>query len=454
MAAKDIKDNLKSGSEARLIPVLADTSKENRATSVFLACLGAVDEFGKVMLGSIGQRVGKRARIECFTEVVLEHQEHKKDRPDGLIVLKVGSRQWSALVESKIAGSRLDHDQVARYVRIAKINGIDAVITISNQFAAIPTHHPIKLPKNQSRGVELYHWSWTFMLTQAILLLKAREGLHVDQAYLLNEMARYFRHDSSGVRPFDRMNPEWKEVVLRVKSGAALAKTSPEVESTVGSWHQEQRDLCLILSRRLGVSVSQRLSRLHRLNPEKRLKDDCEKLAKEKKLNTVFEIPDAAAALEVTADIARRTVSCFMSIEAPKDRKTAKARINWIIKQVATADPSDVFIEACWPARAAPTQMSLATVRESPLALAHVNARLVPTRFKISVVRDIAGRFSGSKTFIEELEHTVPDFYERIGEHLRQWVPPAPKIESAPKREEPDSHSFPKTVEEELPAGS
>ena len=37
----------KQGEEARLFPVLATTSKEGRTTSIVLACLNKVEEFGK-----------------------------------------------------------------------------------------------------------------------------------------------------------------------------------------------------------------------------------------------------------------------------------------------------------------------------------------------------------------------------------------------------------------------
>lgn len=45
------------------------------------------------------------------------------------------------------------------------------------------------------------------------------------------------------------------------------------------------------------------------------------------------------------------------------------------------------------------------------------------------MVKDLAGRFSGRKTFVEDLEKLVPDFYERIGQRLRAWAPPPPPIE-------------------------
>lgn len=48
---------LERGERTRLFPVLADTSKEGRCTSILLSCLVHVHEFGKSMMGSVDQRV-------------------------------------------------------------------------------------------------------------------------------------------------------------------------------------------------------------------------------------------------------------------------------------------------------------------------------------------------------------------------------------------------------------
>ncbi|MCH8863660.1 MAG: hypothetical protein IID51_14320, partial [Proteobacteria bacterium] len=313
---------LKQGSRARLIPVLADTSKENRATSVFLSCLMAVDDFGSRLLGTVGQRVGTRAKIQCFTEVVLEKALKKKDRPDGLIILEVGKRRWTALIEAKIGLSELDAEQLERYLEIAKINKIDAVITISNQLAALPTHHPVKIAKSKLRGRKLFHWSWMHVLTQAVLLLDTENTLDRDQRFILEEMVRYFRHDSSGIRQLGRMNAEWNDLALSVKNGAQLAKTSDEVVNAIAAWHQLQRDLCLILTRKLATPVSLRLTHAHKLNPESRLRDDCQQLAQKVSLRATLEVPDAAAPLNITADLLRRTITCSMRVNAPEDKKS------------------------------------------------------------------------------------------------------------------------------------
>ena len=67
-----LPDFLSSGEQARLIPVAADSNKEARATSILLATLMKVPPFARVMLASLGQRVGTRADVNCYTEVVFK----------------------------------------------------------------------------------------------------------------------------------------------------------------------------------------------------------------------------------------------------------------------------------------------------------------------------------------------------------------------------------------------
>lgn len=435
---RDLPDFLASGERARLIPVVADTSKEGRATSILLSTIMSVDDFAKSLLHGIGQRLGARAKIECYTQVVFKKcPADLKIRPDGFLILSIGRRTWSALFEAKIGKTSLDQDQIVKYCELAKLNGVDAVITLSNQLAALPTHHPIKLTKTLARGIDLYHWSWMYVLTQATLLLQDDEFRSAEQRYLLSEMVRYFTHASAGVATFDRMNPEWKDLVVKVQSGAALNKTAPEVENSVAAWHQEERDLCLLMSRKLGRQVTLTLSRAHRNDQVRRLKDDCELLVGSQKLLCILDVPDAAAVITVCADIGRRTVACAMHLAAPKDRKGSKSRINWLLRQLNESNPDNIFIKAIWPGRARDTLAALADLRENPRHLDADNASLVPQHFEVIMVRDLAGKFSGPRTFVEQLESAVPDYYEQVGQHLRAWIPPPPKIvETKPEQTE------------------
>lgn len=429
-----LPDYLATGEPARLIPVVADTSREQRSTSVLLAGMRSVRELREALLRSIGVRIGSRATLDAWTEVSFVNSEKTKpsDRPDGLLVIKTGKNTWRALVEAKIGNAELDAEQLSRYIQQAKQHKIDAVITISNQFTALPTHHPVTLPKSMTRGIELYHWSWMYILTQATLLLEKDNVDDEDQAFILQEVLRYFEHDSAGINSFDRMNREWKDVVSKVQSGATLARTSGEVQNTVSSWHQEQRDICLLMSRKIGENVNIKLSRAHRTDPLQRLRDDSEQLVKNKTLSFVLSVPHAAADLEVVAHLAKRTIRCSMKVQAPTDRKSTRARVNWIIRQLTKTEPNGITIKAIRPGRAEETQAPLAELIKNPAALDSATSSVVATGFDIFYLTDLAGRFSGNKVFIEELEAAVPHFYEQVGQYLKAWTPPPPKIKRTP----------------------
>ena len=63
-------------------------------------------------------------------------------------------------------------------------------------------------------------------------------------------------------------------------AGAVLPKTDASVEASVSSWHQEVRDLCLLMTRKLNAPVQAYISKPHRDDPELRMRDDCEHLSR------------------------------------------------------------------------------------------------------------------------------------------------------------------------------
>ena len=357
-------DFFTKGEKARLIPVAADSNKEVRATSVFLAAMMAVPPFAERMLETIGQKTGKRAEVSCFTEVAFKPAPDAKNlRPDGYMsVLSGRGRQWQAMFEAKIGNAEIDHDQVRAYAALAKDHGIDAVITISNQFVALPTHSLVSVGKVLDRYVTLYHWSWMFIITEAMLLIGDDEFSAPEQKFILSELVRFLSHESTGVRRFDRMNKEWKDVVLSVNARGTLSKTAPEVINTVAAWHQEARDLSLLMTRKLRSRVRQRLTRAHANDPSVRVAADAERLAKDHILEVSLEIPDAADLLTIQADMTRRCLIASMTLDAP-DMKRAAPRVNWLLRQLQKSEGAEIHIEAIMPGRAPSVRMTLAQLR-------------------------------------------------------------------------------------------
>lgn len=429
------------GEPARLIPSIADNALERRGVSIMLSALTAVDDFRKVMFESLGHRIGQRTRIEVWTEVVFpdEKSRGKKNddcRPDGAIVLNMGKKTWKALVEAKVNNAELDQQQLMDYLRRARGHGFDAVITISNQFTALPDHHPVSIDGKLIRSVGLYHWSWTYLLTQAELLLLESEGIEDhDQSYILEEVVAYFNGDRSGVKGFTEMNAEWGDLVQRCRSDARFSRTADEVVNTVSSWHQEQRELCLRLWPLVRARVDLKLPRGHKREAKKRLADDCDLLCKEKRLRCEIVVPQAAAPMKIIADLNRRVITCEMTLDAPSDKKSTKARVNWLTRQIPVVEgdghghDAHIWIQARRPGRSAESAKVLAELRDDPIAIDDGStANSPPTSFVIWMQADDARAFGGKRKFVEQLETLVPSFYEQVGQHLKAWVPPAPKV--------------------------
>src|SRR5690554_2042954 len=185
----DLPDGVVSGEAARLIPVVADSSREIRATSVLLAAMQAVPALARALLTTIGQSYPSRATLVGYTETKFQNKDPIPEcRPDGYLLLNRGGRVvWSALVEAKIGQAELEGEQIKRYVSLARSHHIPVVITISNQFVALPSHHPVRLPKTLARHVQVFHWSWMHILTEALLLLNSDELANPTEKFILSE---------------------------------------------------------------------------------------------------------------------------------------------------------------------------------------------------------------------------------------------------------------------------
>ncbi|MEX0956423.1 MAG: hypothetical protein WDZ83_14585 [Rhizobiaceae bacterium] len=428
---------LERGERARLFPVLAETSKEGRTLSILLSCLESVDEFGKSLLSDFGVRAGTRTKIEAYTEVVLKKGSEKKYRPDGLLVLKTGSKTWTALVEAKVGNTDLTVEQLDSYLDIAKLNGIDCLITISNQFAPLPSHHPVALSAASFKKAKVLHWSWMYVLTQASLQLSNGDIKVREQRVILNEMVRFLSHPSAGVKSFDQMPAAWSAVTAAVQAGGSLSAKSAEVQEVVGAWYQETRDLSLILSRQLGEDVDVRVPRSLATDSAARLKADSQLLASDICLKATFVVPNTAAAIEVEADCRKRSVFASMKVMAPTDRKSTKARLTWLLRQLGKSNPDGIHIRLYWPGRTPFSQHPLAVLRDKPEVAEQPGK--VATSFDVVFARDLGAKFAQRKNFIVELEEAIPQFYEQVGQHLKAWQPQAPKVKS--DRSEPEDVS-------------
>lgn len=420
---------LQAGDAARLFPVLADTSKEGRTLSIFLACLENVSELGRSMLGGLDVRVGARGRIDTFTEVTLKKTiEGAKHRPDGLIVVNTGKSTWTALVEAKVGAADLTNAQIEAYLALAKLNGIDAVITVSNQFTSLPTHHPLAVSSNLTKKVQLFHWSWGYVITQAQLLREMGEVEDREQLILLAELQRFLLHASSGVKEFDQMPAAWSDVCATVSAGGVLTAKSPAGQEVVGSWHQALDRMASVLSRQLAGHVKVQMTRAEASDPTLRLKNALGSLVSDACLSSQLIVPDVAAPIQISADIRKRVLTFNMRLKAPADRKSTKARLAWLLRQLSEADPKDIHIRMFWPGRSTASQFPLAVLRENPELASMDRDGMAVLSFEVLLVKDLGTKFAQRKNFVTDLIKAATEFHANVGASLTTWQAKPPKI--------------------------
>ena len=422
-----LQENLKSGEVARLFPVIAETGKEQRASSIFLSVLSAIPQFAAALLEQLDQRIGKRTSVDTFTEVVFktEVEKGRGGRPDGLIRVTTGSRVWTCLVESKVGNNALQLDQLERYLRLARENNVDAVLTISNAFAAVPSHHPVKVQRTLTRRTRFFHFSWSGILTEAVLLHEQNKDLDQEQAFLLREFIRFFSHGSAGVTGFTSMPKEWSAAIEKIQAGGGVNKL--EGEEIVAAWHQEVRDLSLILSRIISCRVTTKLSKLHLADQERRNIDDLKQLCEKGVLSAEFVVPNTVSPIMVAADLNARSLRLTMCVDAPKDKARNISRIKWLLRQLKDVEMGEVYVGALWASRSAKTVLPLRQIKDDPTLLEQGATGSEIRAFEITLTSGSARRFSGVRTFIEELELLAPQFYEVVGQHLESWKPSPPK---------------------------
>ncbi|GAB3192549.1 hypothetical protein [Nesterenkonia suensis] len=430
---------VESWREARLIPtsgIRGATDQEVRATSALLAVLSIVPSFSHALLKPCGAPLGRvRANVECFVEVAFEDKKKKRSpRPDGLIRVTRGGTAWTALVEVKTEGNDLAKEQVESYMDVAKENGFDAVITISNEIPPIQGAHPLPLDGRKLRAVPVYHFSWVRIISLAIMEREVRGIEDDEQKWILGELIRYLEHENSGALDFTDMGPSWTSVTDCVKTGL-VRRSDPDVLDVATKFDGLVRYICLKLGQRLGVDVGPQLPRKQRDNPDERAAQLAAELEKDGSFSARIRIPGTVGDMDLRCDLRAKQVQLASTVPASGHARNT-TRVNWLLRPLDEG-LSDVIIEAHAGRRRHAD--SLEAFKEDPREALPDDFPEVKS-FTITRVSHLGLQKTtkGRDSFINGVMQAIDEFYASILQRQRTWTPPAPKYRSRPEESRGD----------------
>lgn len=432
---------------ARLIPtsgIKGADERERRATSALLSVMTAVPEFATSLLKRTGAPAGK---LKAYIETPFDTKDGAKVRPDGAIIIRRGSKEWKAFVEVKTGGNTLELKQVEGYLDLARDEGFDAVITISNEMNTAVDSHPLPVSKSKTKKVDLHHYSWVAVTTAALIQQDFRGVSDPDQAWILSELIAYLENPQSGAMEFQDMGPHW----VRVRDGAREGSLRPSddgVADVVTRWEQFIQYLSLSLSRRLGVKVKQVLSR-RESDPDARRAFLSEQLTESGDLSGVLRVDNAAGDITLLASLKARNVTVSVDVDAPGEGQPL-TRIRWLLRQLPE-NANDLRVEAWYKNERYPTSARLWEAIEDPHKLLSSDTHKPPRSFVVSRTGDMGTKRSGTKgSFTSQATELLMNFYREIVQPLKAWTPRAPKLRQT--KDEESAETAHGHVGEEAPA--
>ena len=416
---------------ARLIPTYGTRTQqeqEKRATSCLLAVMHGVPEFGHALLTELG--APKSPVIETFAEVRFKDSTGKTVIPDGAIICRRANKTWTCLVEVKTGSARLNDDQVACYLDVARENGFDGVLTISTQITATSAESPVSVDGRKLRTTGLWHFSWWRVLTEAVVQQRYRGISDPDQEWVLRELIHYLSNGASGAVGFEDMGENWVSVRKAAHDGT-LRHGDAAALDVAERWEQFANYLALSLSQELGATVTSHHPR--KQTTTARLDRIVKSLADSGQMHSILRIPDAVGLLEIRTDLRARQTVTSVAINAPREG-ALKARFTWLMRQLKDA-PDDLRVEAAFPSARVTTAASLGQVREDPKILYYPpDPKREPRVFMLARSRPMGqkrGRAEGS--FVRETSAQAVNFYRDLVQNLKPWPAPPPRLRTKPE---------------------
>lgn len=438
-----IRNNQVQVQPARLIPIYK-TGDEMALTSIFLSSLKLVKEYRDLVFKEL--KLSRFGRHYYYTEVVLDKDD--KCRFDGLIIqVSKGVIKDAVVFEMKNKGNEISEEQLERYLKVAKRLKIPKVVSVSNEFVSDSTKSPVNV--RCPKGIDLRHFSWTYLLTMAeLLLFKNDTNIEDDdQVEIMKEVLHYMQNPTSGVMGYTQMKKGWKLLADSVRSDKPIRTSDSDLVESLLSWDQEVKDMSLLMSRRLGVLV--RPSKKHAVEP----KDALKRFIKTQIFSSYLEVPNSVSDVKLVADFNRRAISFSVKVQAPQD-KGQRGRLSWFSKQLEQCqkrapEQFENYQQKVWIEADVKYAKENEVVRITELEnLFELTEKREIASFHVKLVDSMGASFSSLKKFVSNSEKTLLDFYEIYVQHLKNWSRPAPKVvkpENVVKKVDDEVYSSPFT---------
>ena len=115
-------------------------------------------------------------------------------------------------------------------------------------------------------------------------------------------------------------------------------------------------------------------------------------------------------------------------MNAPQDKKSSTARLNWLLRQLKKSEFDDCYVQANWSGSSTPTSHLIKDLINDPNLIKKKKEHLTVSSFMVFGSYRLGARFVQSSNFISDLETNVPNFYRKVVQDLSHWKPPAPQI--------------------------
>ena len=447
--------------EVRLFPSVSirnEREAELRATASVLTVIRAVSEFGRrIVRLAGGPGLGN---LSCYTEVPFMTQEQKELRPDGILRRERGDKQWTAFVEVKIGDTDLDQGQIDSYYQLARDHDIQTLITISNQSARSDGTPPLDIAKHRGRKVDVVHFSWERLLSEAQILI-GKEGVSdTDHIWILEEWIRYLEDPGSRIIAPPDFGDSWSQVIKLAKTNN-LSEDADMLDVTT-HWVGYLRKLAFRLQAKLCTDVQVCMTRKERNDPEEHRKNSHD--ITEGSLNGKIRILDSAGDIAIKILLPSKTAQYSIEVNPPTKGLQA-TRVKWISRYLKSVPTGNIEVSADWlepgKRKGFSTSCSMQEYMEDAGRLLHdrdgypIPKKAEPRLLRIEATRGLRPmRGKSSVPVLQDISQGLEDFYHIIVQDLRPYVPPAPKMKEEPEEgSKPDPRSIDESqdAEEEQP---